>query len=157
MKQTTLCFCIKDDQVLLAMKTRGFGTGKWNGYGGHIEEGEGPKAAAVRELKEESGLVADEKDLDQAAVVRFNFGGRPKIECFVYLVHAWQGEAVESEEMSLPRWYSIANLPFGEMWAADARWIPLVLSGKKIEARVDFNADGSAVDDFSYSSAEFNQ
>jgi hypothetical protein len=34
MKITTLCFCLKNDLVLLAMKKRGFGTGKWNGYGG---------------------------------------------------------------------------------------------------------------------------
>ena len=32
MKLSTLCFCVRGDSVLLAMKKRGFGGGKWNGY-----------------------------------------------------------------------------------------------------------------------------
>jgi len=37
MKQTTIIFPIYDDQVLLGMKKRGFGEGKWNGFGGKLE------------------------------------------------------------------------------------------------------------------------
>ncbi|MEK7504190.1 MAG: hypothetical protein AAB550_01680 [Patescibacteria group bacterium] len=38
MKQATLCFLVKDNQILLAMKKRGFGVGKWNGVGGKVNE-----------------------------------------------------------------------------------------------------------------------
>lgn len=153
MKKSTLCFCIKDDQVLLAMKKRGFGSGKWNGYGGKIQD-ESPKAAAVRELEEESGLVADKKDLLQVALMRFYFDKNPVFECFVYTTRSWQNEPAETEEMR-PQWYPISNLPFEEMWAADAKWVPLILNGEKIEAEVYFNADGSVVKEFSHKPTEF--
>ena len=32
--ETTLCILRKDNQILLALKKRGFGTGKYNGVGG---------------------------------------------------------------------------------------------------------------------------
>ena len=155
MKKSTLCFCIKDDEVLLAMKKRGFGSGKWNGYGGKVQVEESPITAAVRELEEESGLVVDEKDLHQVALVRFYFDKNPVFECFVYMTHHWQSEPVETEEMR-PQWYPISCLPFEEMWAADSKWIPLILNGEKIEAEVNFNADGSVVKEFNYTQVDFN-
>lgn len=33
--------------------------GRWNGVGGHVEAGEGVRAAALRELREEAGLAPD--------------------------------------------------------------------------------------------------
>jgi 8-oxo-dGTP diphosphatase/2-hydroxy-dATP diphosphatase len=38
------------------MKKRGFGKGKWNGFGGKVEEGECIEDSAIRELEEECGL-----------------------------------------------------------------------------------------------------
>lgn len=35
--ETTLCLLKRNDEILLAMKKRGFGTGKYNGVGGKIE------------------------------------------------------------------------------------------------------------------------
>jgi len=43
MRQTTLCLLIKEGEVLLGMKKRGFATGKWNGFGGKIDEEKGDK------------------------------------------------------------------------------------------------------------------
>lgn len=41
MRQSTLVFVFnKQKQILLAMKKRGFGVGKWNGAGGKVEDGE---------------------------------------------------------------------------------------------------------------------
>ncbi len=155
MKQSTLCFCITGENVLLAMKKRGFGSGKWNGYGGKVQENEDPKMAAIRELEEESGLIADRKDLQQVALVRFYFERSPIFECYVYLTHTWQNEPVETEEMR-PTWYPLTSLPFTEMWAADAQWIPLILNGEKIEAEVNFNHDGSVVREFNYTKVDFD-
>ena len=65
MKHVTLLFLIKDDsqEILLAMKKRGFGEGKFNCTGGKIEEGETIPQAAIREAKEEIGVDIDEKDI----------------------------------------------------------------------------------------------
>eukprot|EP01047_Picozoa_sp_COSAG01_P115130 COSAG01_NODE_43780_length_426_cov_0.944954_1_plen_115_part_00 len=43
-------------QILLGMKKRGFGEGKWNGFGGKKEPAETMAECAQRELREESGV-----------------------------------------------------------------------------------------------------
>jgi 8-oxo-dGTP pyrophosphatase MutT (NUDIX family) len=56
-KILTLCLTKEDGMILLGMKKRGFGEGRWNGFGGKVEEGETIVEAAIREMKEESGLT----------------------------------------------------------------------------------------------------
>ena len=48
MKQLTLLFLVRDDQILLAMKKRGFGEGRWNGVGGKVEKDETVEQAMIR-------------------------------------------------------------------------------------------------------------
>jgi len=40
------------------MKKRGFGVGKWNGYGGKLDEGESIEQCAIRELEEECSIIS---------------------------------------------------------------------------------------------------
>jgi len=148
MKQATICFCIRENQVLLGMKKKdAFGVGKWNGFGGKVDEGETPKQAAVRELKEESRLVADEDSLRKVAHIRFYFGTEPKFECHVYLIHDWRGEPRETNEM-IPKWFPLDSLPYADMWAADAAWIPLILAGETFTADIVHTPDGSGLQEF---------
>ncbi len=156
MKLSTLCFCLKGDQVLLAMKKRGFGVGKWNGYGGKVQVDETPVAAAVRELAEESHLVATEAALQQVALIKFYFETEPLFECSVFLLKDWQGEPKETEEMK-PQWFAKDQLPFADMWIADCQWIPMILAGQTFEAEVIFNQDGSELVNFSSVPRVFGQ
>ncbi len=58
---TTLCYLEKDDKYLLLHRTKKEGDlnrDKWIGVGGKFEEGESPEECAVREIREETGLVA---------------------------------------------------------------------------------------------------
>lgn len=48
----------RGDAVLLVKRNRGAMAGLWSAPGGHVEAGETAVAAATRELKEETGLVA---------------------------------------------------------------------------------------------------
>jgi len=48
--------------LLLGLKMRGFGVGKWNGFGGKVERGESIRQAAVRECKEEAGVESEQID-----------------------------------------------------------------------------------------------
>ncbi len=144
MQQVTLGFCIRGPDVLLGMKKCGFGTGKWNGFGGKVQRGETPRTAMVREFKEESGLSVNTLDLQESALVHFYFDEVHVFDCFVYLVRKWQGEPTETEEMH-PEWYPIAQLPFDTMWAADKEWVPRVLAHEKLEVSVYFNKKGTKV------------
>ena len=155
MKISTIGYCLKENEILLAMKKRGFGAGKWNGFGGKVKESEKIKSAAAREIFEESGLQVEETALQQVAMLQFYFESELVFKSHVFLAKEWEGEAKESEEMK-PQWYPMDKLPFDEMWAADCQWMPLILSGKKIEGVVNFNSDGSLVKDFSWKETEFD-
>ena len=47
---------VKDGKILLLLRRLGWKTGYWGPPGGHIDPGETPKQAAVRETFEEAGL-----------------------------------------------------------------------------------------------------
>lgn len=47
-KLFTLIIVRNEDEILLGFKKRGFGVGKWNGFGGKVETGESITDAAVR-------------------------------------------------------------------------------------------------------------
>jgi ADP-ribose pyrophosphatase YjhB (NUDIX family) len=76
-RQVTILFLLKDNSILLAMKKRGFGQGRWNGVGGKLNLGESVEAAAIRETQEE--INVEPKKIDKVAVIDFYFPpGTPK-------------------------------------------------------------------------------
>jgi len=151
MKLATICFCLRDNEVLLAPKKTDFGIGKLDGYGGGVKNDETPALAAIRELREESSLVAFPNDLDNVAIIEFLYDGVPKFKCHIYTVRIWQGEPVETEEMGPPEWHSLPRLPYDRMLPADGYWVPVVLVSRlRINGHVFYNAEGTAVNGFSF-------
>ena len=141
-KVLTLVFLRKEGKVLLGLKKRGFGTGKWNGFGGKVEAGETIEEAAVREVREECGHEVDKEDLDKVAVIDFEFEGDPVIlEVHVFKTRKFSGEMRESEEMR-PQWYPEDGVPYGDMWADDEHWYPLLLKDKRFKAFFLFRGHG---------------
>ncbi|MBU6390052.1 8-oxo-dGTP diphosphatase [Patescibacteria group bacterium] len=132
MRLTTSVFLTSGDRVLLAMKKRGFGAGKWNGVGGKVQAGENILDAARREAKEEIGVEVGFSGLRQQAVLNFEFKSPMKSDwnqsCHVFVADVWRGKPKESEEMR-PEWFPVETLPFEQMWADDPVWLPLVLAG----------------------------
>jgi 8-oxo-dGTP diphosphatase len=51
----TLCFLLHGEDVLMLHRRFPPNQGRWNGVGGHIEPGETPRQAAIREVAEETG------------------------------------------------------------------------------------------------------
>ncbi len=135
-KQLTLCIVHQHPRVLLGMKKRGFGAGRWNGFGGKLAEGESIEDAARRELLEESGLTA--LSLEKMGIIEFEFQGNPEIlEVHIFRSGEVEGEPTESDEMR-PEWYEASSLPFDEMWPDDRHWFPLFLDGKKFRGKFLF-------------------
>ncbi len=134
--EATVCFPVRENEILLAKKTRKIGAGCWNGYGGGPDEGESLRDAAVRELFEECGLVASPDDLLKIAIMEFH-NTKTDGSVFVARVHfytlsVWSGNYRATEEMSDPTWFSKDNLPLDQMMPADRVFVPVALSGKKI-------------------------
>lgn len=149
MRPTTLCLPVLGgpvEKILLGMKKTGFGRGKYNGFGGKIEPGEAEKAAAVRELYEESGLMTAEKDLRLAGSLEFIFPDAPELNhtVAIFFVDTWQGQPKETEEMQ-PVWFYVENIPYEKMWADDIYWLPKVLSGQFAEGQVIFAEDNEKI------------
>ncbi len=135
----SLIFPTTDTHVALALKKQKIGAGFLNGVGGGIEPGEDALACAVREAREEWSVVFDPATLNKVAVVDFH-NRKSDGEVFTCRIHvflggAWEGEAVESDEMGLPQWFSKNNMPFERMMLADRDWFPHVLEGKYIYAQ----------------------
>lgn len=134
-KHYTLVFCFNKDesnnrQILLGMKKRGFGTGKWNGFGGKIEPGETVEEGARRELEEESNLVANA--LVRRGYIVFNMiQSKMLMRVHVFTCTDYTGTPQESEEMK-PQWYNVDSLPYQLMWPDDQYWMPLLLKETKV-------------------------
>ena len=141
MRLTTLCYPVRDGKVLLAMKKRGFGAGKWNGPGGKVEVGESVEEACRRETREEVGI--DVTGMEHCGIVEFVFEGKPEWdnECHIFVATQVSGEAQESEEMR-PQWFAFAEVPFDDTWEDDKVWLPGVLAGGTVTKRFFFDAAG---------------
>ncbi len=134
---TTLCIIHQHPRILLGMKKRGFGAGRWNGFGGKIVNGENIEDAAKREMKEESGVEIE--NLKKIGIMEFEFKDNPEIiEVHVFKPDNFRGEPKESEEMK-PQWFHFDKIPFKEMWPDDVYWMPLFLSDRKFKGKFLFD------------------
>lgn len=138
----TLLLLRSGDELLLAMKKRGFGAGKWNGVGGKIEPGESLEDALVRECVEEIGVTptnwhaVGELDFIQDADTDDPW----HMFVHAYIADVWEGEPSESEEMR-PQWFHVEDIPYGDMWGDDEFWLPYVLDDKKVVGTFTFDID----------------
>jgi 8-oxo-dGTP diphosphatase len=145
MKNTTLLFLVKKEgdsikEILLAMKKRGFGSGRINGVGGKVEVGESVEQAVLREAREEIGVEVDIKDLVKFGEINFSFEN--KIDwnqtVHIFTTEIWTDDIVESEEMK-PEWFAVENIPYEHMWDDDKHWLPQILAGKYVKANCFFD------------------
>lgn len=120
----------------------------WNGAGGKTNDKETLEKAAVRETKEEIGVIP--KRLSRVATLHFFFPDDPQKldwnqDVYVFVTKSWSGIPQESEEMN-PRWFDFNEIPYHTMWADDAVWLPKVLKGFKVEGWFLFDEENRMVD-----------
>ena len=143
-KLFTLCIVQKEERVLLGMKKRGFGQGRWNGFGGKVKEGESIEEAMKRELKEEAGIAA--LSFEKKGLLEFRFKDNPEyLEVHVFHIPFFKGNPQETEEMR-PQWFLKEEIPFDTMWPDDKYWLPLFLEGKFLRGQFSFGDDKTLLD-----------
>jgi len=148
MHDATLCYILGNGKVLLGMKKRGFGEGKWNGYGGKVRD-ETIEECVIRETFEETGIKI--LKLEKVGMFEFYFTNAPKGKSWDQVVHVyisregeWTGEPKETEEM-YPKWFPINEIPLKDMWSGDVYWLLKVLEGEKLKGSFVFGEDNNSV------------
>ena len=133
----TLCIIYQHPKILLGLKKRGFGKGRFNGFGGKVEKKESIEEAAKRETREEAGI--DVTDLNKVGIIKFEFEDDSSLlEVHIFKSENFTGEPKESDEMK-PKWFDVKEIPFDKMWSDDKFWMPMLLKGKKFRGRFLFD------------------
>ncbi|KAG0175638.1 Nudix (Nucleoside diphosphate linked moiety X)-type motif 1 [Apophysomyces sp. BC1034] len=130
-------------KVLLGMKKRGFGSNKYNGFGGKLEPGETVEQAAHREMLEESAVYVN--DMQKVGINLFTFENNPvAMEVHIYRTTSFSGTPTETEEMR-PEWFSYDEIPYDQMWLDDRYWLPLLLQSRCFIGEYHFSQDHKSV------------
>jgi len=106
------CLVIKDGKILLGKRKNAHGEGTWATPGGHLQFGEKIAACAIRELAEETGLVAQNtQPLD--FVENFLEGGAKHYITFFMRVEIDDDEPqlLEPEKCEGWQWFFQEQLP----------------------------------------------
>ncbi|MFA5004082.1 MAG: 8-oxo-dGTP diphosphatase [Candidatus Saccharimonadales bacterium] len=144
MKICTLLLLVQDDAILLAMKKRGFGAGRWNGVGGKLDAGETIEQAMIRECQEEISVTPT--SYEKVAIHDFVFpDGATDMQVHTFVGNAWEGDPAETEEMA-PQWFKLSDIPYDDMWQDDPHWLPQVLAGQKLHTRFTFDDQDNLLD-----------
>lgn len=137
-----LVFLTRGDEVLLLRGAldKKLWAGKYNGLGGHIEPGETPHQAAIREVEEEAGLTPTALAL--RAVIHVTLNAAPGVLFFVFTGAASPGKLRASTE-GAPVWVARADVASLPLVADLPELLPRVLeTGPLIYGNYTFSADG---------------
>jgi ADP-ribose pyrophosphatase YjhB (NUDIX family) len=122
---------VKDGRVLLARRGREPSYGLWSVPGGAVRVGEGLKAAAAREIREECGIEIELTDVVEVIErMHRDGGGRTQYHYVIvdYLARWVAGGLKPSPEVLEARWVSPEDFPGYPMTAGTADVIQRMLA-----------------------------
>ncbi|WP_461470934.1 NUDIX domain-containing protein [Microbacterium sp. HJ5] len=133
-------------EVLLGDVLAGRERGRVAGITGALETEEQPSDAALRAVRDVVGAEAEASALREAGVVDHHFPTRRawSQRATVFVCRRLTGTPTGSDGFS-PRWFPLAEVPYGRMRADAARWLPGVLRGGSVDTRFTFGADLSTI------------
>jgi ADP-ribose pyrophosphatase YjhB (NUDIX family) len=140
MRIETVSIVYQPPRILLGMKKKRLGAGKYNGFGGGVEWWESLEECAVRETSEEAGITLLNPERYGNILFQFQIDEQDHLVHF-FRASEYNGVARESDEMK-PEWFDEMNIPYDKMWADDKYWLPLMLAGKKFEGNFVFDKNG---------------
>lgn len=107
----SLTFLLCEEHILLIRiaEDRGNWSNLLNGIGGHVEQGEDPRSAALREIKEETGMILSPSSLYLSGVVTVDVGNSPGVGLYIF-VGETDTMVVQSSHEGTPEWISLDNL-----------------------------------------------
>ena len=141
MDKTVMIYLEKDNQYLMLYrnkKKKDINKNKYIGVGGHVEKGETPDEAVVREVKEETGL--DLLSFNKRGLVYFVLNGYEE-EMYIYTSLDFKGELIECNEGELS-WIDKDNVISLPIWEGDKYFLKHLLEDEKyFEMRLVYEND----------------
>ncbi|MDI1288880.1 MAG: NUDIX domain-containing protein [bacterium] len=123
---------VLEDRVLLCHRRadRAFYPDVWDFPGGHVEDGEAPEAALIRELGEELGITIPYPA--DPPIARFI---DTEQDLSVWMIHDWTGSVVNAapEEHDDLRWFTAAEVE--GIAIADEGYLPLIFQAARGRSR----------------------
>ncbi len=119
MKETTLCYLEKDGCYLMLYRNKkenDLNEGKWIGVGGKLEPRESPEDCARREIREETGLIAEE--LRFRAVITFLSDRWEDEMMYLFTSKEFHGELRDCDEGEL-LWVPVEKVIALPSWEGD--------------------------------------
>lgn len=113
--------CLRGDEVLLIRRGKAPREGEWSLPGGRIEPGEAVRDAALRELREETGVEG--RLVALIDVVDGLFGGDFHYVLIDYLVAWTSGEPVAGDDAAEARFFPISTAETLVSWSETRRII----------------------------------
>lgn len=137
MDKTVQVYLKKDNYYLLLYRNKkknDMNEGKWIGVGGHIEKGETPDEAVIREVFEETGLIVH--SLKCNGEVLFINNDYQEL-MYVYEISDFSGELKECDEGHL-EWIDTDEMLTLPMWEGDKAYLPLLKTEKYFKLKIKY-------------------
>lgn len=134
----TLSIVQKDLRILLAMKKKKFGAGRWNGFGGGMTEFDNTvHDTNLRETKEEAGIILINPVRMGRILFHFQTDEQDH-DVHFFKARSYTGNPEEGREM-IPKWFNINEIPYDQMWTDDRYWLPVLLRDNYFLGDFTFN------------------
>jgi 8-oxo-dGTP diphosphatase len=118
---------IKDGQVLLGQRRKGDRHPyKWEFPGGKVEQGESPRQALVRELREELRIEAEVGD--ELARYEHDYPSGSRVHLLFFVVKSYEGEP-EPKVFEQISWVDLATLPGIDFLEGDIDFVKRLARG----------------------------
>ena len=129
-ERTVICYIIKDNQVLMLYRNKkehDINKNKWIGVGGHIENGEEPIDAIIREVKEETNL--DIIRCEKRANIIFHFGEHIEF-MHVFVCLEFKGEINYDCNEGELKWINISDVYSLPIWEGDVLFLKRIFDNE---------------------------
>lgn len=105
-KEVATMIIVDHDRVLILKRgKKSPGAGTWNFPGGGVEDGETFETAAIRETKEEAGLIIDPEHVIYVGTLKFKY-----LNVNTFITNQYQGVVQINHESDDFRWVTLTEI-----------------------------------------------
>jgi protein-S-isoprenylcysteine O-methyltransferase Ste14/8-oxo-dGTP pyrophosphatase MutT (NUDIX family) len=141
LRLATLVYALRDQQVLLLRRTTEPNRGLWVAPGGKLDHGESPAECAMREMREETGLVI-ERPLLRAVMTETSPRADYQWLTFIFVALDFTGTFTPAPGIGEFRWVPVDEVTNLAIPPADAIFFPRLLQdGTTFTAKFEYDME----------------